>query len=238
MSGSDLLLVVDTSGGDAGVALAGEGFVDTRLLPTTERGQARTEDLAACTAALLAARGISPSRLALLGAVVGPGSYTGLRSGLAFVGGLAFAGSLPVVPVPSLELLAWRGAEPGETVAAWCPAGAGRALLAAYRRGEQSLDETAAPLAVEDGEAWSLPAEASALVCTAAVSEAAAAACRGAGVGVRVLRGDGLAALAALVRLKALRGLAGPASHALPLYVGQSTARPNRHRVAVADAPE
>jgi len=50
---------------------------------------------------------------------IGPGSFTGLRISLALAKGLAFAGGLPLVGVPTLEALAHVAeAPPGETICA------------------------------------------------------------------------------------------------------------------------
>jgi len=236
-SAGPLLLAVDTSGADAGLVLAGDGFTDVRRLPVSPGGQARTEDLADLAAGLLSARGLAPRQLGVLAAVTGPGSYTGLRSGLAFLRGLAFADSLPAVSVGSLELLAWRGAAPGETVAAWWPAGSGRAMVAAYRREDDGLDEVEAPRVVEEGEELRLHGDATVLIAAAALPEAVEAAARAAGLGVRVPLADPLVELAGLARAKVTAGRTTDAAEVLPLYVGQSTARPNRHRVAVAESP-
>jgi tRNA threonylcarbamoyladenosine biosynthesis protein TsaB len=46
---------------------------------------------------------------------IGPGSFTGLRIGLALAKGFAFAGALPLVGVPTLEALAWVAAAAPET---------------------------------------------------------------------------------------------------------------------------
>ena len=37
---------------------------------------------------------------------IGPGSFTGLRVGLGFTKGLAFAKELPIIPVPTLQIMA------------------------------------------------------------------------------------------------------------------------------------
>lgn len=55
---------------------------------------------------ILADSGLTPVELDGLAVTVGPGAFTGLRVGLAFVKGLAMAIGKPVVPLSSLELLA------------------------------------------------------------------------------------------------------------------------------------
>jgi tRNA threonylcarbamoyladenosine biosynthesis protein TsaB len=237
-AGRGLLLALDTSGEGSGLVLAGEGFVDVALLPLTAGGQARTEDLSTCVADLLGTRGLGPGDLRMLGAVVGPGSYTGLRSGLAFLVGLSLADSLPSVAVGSLELLAWRTAREKETAAACRSAGAGRAMVAAYRREGEVLVEVSAPVLVEGGGGGAWAVSAAVLASTPDLPVEVVSAATAAGLEVRAPEGDALVALAHLVRAKAGRGLAGRASSLLPVYVGQSTARPNRHRVALPELPE
>ncbi|MZP29891.1 tRNA (adenosine(37)-N6)-threonylcarbamoyltransferase complex dimerization subunit type 1 TsaB [Heliobacterium undosum] len=66
-----------------------------RLLPAIEQ--------------LLALAELSLADMAGLAVAIGPGSFTGLRIGLATVKGMAHPLGLPVVGVPTLEALVWNG---------------------------------------------------------------------------------------------------------------------------------
>jgi tRNA threonylcarbamoyladenosine biosynthesis protein TsaB len=72
-------------------------------------GQA--ESLIPQVGALLAAQGVDWSALDRLAVTVGPGSFTGLRVGLAAAQGLALATGLPVVGITTLEVFATHAAQ-------------------------------------------------------------------------------------------------------------------------------
>jgi tRNA threonylcarbamoyl adenosine modification protein YeaZ len=61
--------------------------------------------------------------LSKIGVATGPGSFTGLRSGVSFGVGLAMGLGIPIVPLPTLELQAARADGPAVAVA---EAGRGR----------------------------------------------------------------------------------------------------------------
>lgn len=101
---ADLLLAVDTSTPGGSIALCdGEEvlFECYRKLPGTH-----TDWLLPAIEQLFNDAGIGLHDLALLAVVHGPGSFTGLRVGMATVKGLAIGGDLPVAGISSLELLA------------------------------------------------------------------------------------------------------------------------------------
>jgi tRNA threonylcarbamoyladenosine biosynthesis protein TsaB len=81
----------------------------------------------------------------LLAVAAGPGSFTGLRIGIASMQGLAFARSLKIVPVSTLEALAHeieRDAGEGELIAPWVDAQRGEVFATLYGAG---LRATLAP---------------------------------------------------------------------------------------------
>jgi tRNA threonylcarbamoyladenosine biosynthesis protein TsaB len=90
-----------------------------------------------------------------LAAGVGPGSFTGLRVGLAAVKALAYARKLPVLGASSLRALALSARRPGELLVPTLEARRGELYACAVRDGELIHPETV--LRVQDFAAW-LPA--------------------------------------------------------------------------------
>ena len=131
VAGSSLLLALDTSTSQAGIALY-DGAVQAELVWTAGRNHAR--QLMPAVRQLLEQLGIGPGDLAAVGAARGPGSFTGLRVGLAVGRGLAFALGLPLYGVGSLQVqAAGLAASPGP-VRAVLDAGRGRFATALFRR--------------------------------------------------------------------------------------------------------
>jgi len=82
---------------------------------------------------LLGAHGVSPGGLAGVVVADGPGSFTGLRIGIAFAKGLCRAAGLPLLAAPSLLGAARAAAKGGDVVVAEYDALRGDVYRAAYR---------------------------------------------------------------------------------------------------------
>jgi tRNA threonylcarbamoyladenosine biosynthesis protein TsaB len=103
-----MILSIDTCLGASSVAVIdGERVLAARSEPMTRGHQERIGIIAREAAA---EAGVAFTHLDRIGVTVGPGSFTGLRVGLAFAKGLATALSIPCVGVTTLETLAY-GAE-------------------------------------------------------------------------------------------------------------------------------
>ncbi len=117
--------------------------------------------VAPAAARLLEKRGWRPGDLDLLAVGLGPGSFTGVRVGLAFVKGLALASGRPVVGVPSLEALARNAPADAPAVATLVDARWGEAYLAVFRRGPAGLARELSETVLGPGEiAARIPADA------------------------------------------------------------------------------
>lgn len=128
---SRLLLALDTSTSLAGLALY-DGQVQTETTWWVGRSHAR--QLMPAVRAALEAVGRGPGDLAAVAAARGPGSFTGLRVGLAVARGLAFALELPLYGVGSLDVVAAGLRASPWPVRAVLDAGRGRFATALYRQ--------------------------------------------------------------------------------------------------------
>jgi tRNA threonylcarbamoyladenosine biosynthesis protein TsaB len=99
-----MLLAVDTSTAQIGLALYDGTRITGELTWTSH--QHHTTELAPALAGLLVRSAATMNQIDALGVAIGPGSFTSLRVGLAFVKGLALARRLPLVGIPTLDILA------------------------------------------------------------------------------------------------------------------------------------
>ena len=99
-----MLLAIDTSTAQIGLALYDGATVPGELVWQSRTHH--TEQLAPALADLLDRVGIKMDSLKALGVAIGPGSFTSLRVGLAFIKGLALARHLPLVGIPTLDIVA------------------------------------------------------------------------------------------------------------------------------------
>jgi tRNA threonylcarbamoyl adenosine modification protein YeaZ len=103
-----LLLALDTAGPDCAAALVRFGYGDepTLAVRTVERiGRGHAERLMPVVEATLAEGGASYGDLDRIAVTTGPGSFTGIRVGVAAARGLALALDIPATGVGSLEAL-------------------------------------------------------------------------------------------------------------------------------------
>jgi len=99
-----MYLCLDTSGIYLNIALCRQGKVLAGL--SREAGTGHSEILAAELGALLKRHDIKLSDIGLLAAATGPGSFTGLRVGIAFIKGLAAGLKLPALSLNTLDAMA------------------------------------------------------------------------------------------------------------------------------------
>ena len=101
-----MILAVDTSGRTASCAVAENGVLLGYRMLYTQR--AHSQILLPMVKELLAETGHSVQDVDLFAAANGPGSYTGLRIGIAAMQALGFAGGKQCAGISSLEGLAWN----------------------------------------------------------------------------------------------------------------------------------
>lgn len=140
------LLVIDTSGPVCGVAV----MEDEKVLCeyTVQNRNTHSANLMPMTEAGLASAGLEVRDLDAVAAVTGPGSFTGVRIGVATAKGLAHGAGIPCIAVDALESLSLSA---GGFDGVICPiqdARAGQVYGAAFREGERLLPDE--PLKLEE----------------------------------------------------------------------------------------
>jgi tRNA threonylcarbamoyladenosine biosynthesis protein TsaB len=115
-----LLLAIDTSGKNSSLALARvrEGSPEVELVEAVPlAGGTFSTQLVPQIATLLKKHGYTKSELSGFVVISGPGSFTGLRVGLAAIKALAEVLQKPIAAVSLLEAVAWASGKHGRVVA-------------------------------------------------------------------------------------------------------------------------
>ena len=122
-----MLLAVDTSTAQLGLALYdGAQIIGEYAWRSSQR---HTVELAPAISELLTRCGITMDDIRAVGVALGPGSFTSLRVGLSLVKGLALSRHLPLVGIPTLDVLA--AAQPASKLPLVVAIQAGRGRFAA-----------------------------------------------------------------------------------------------------------
>lgn len=110
------ILAIDSSGLVASVALLADGIVIGEY--TNNNKKTHSQTLLPMIEAMLQMADTEVAELDAIAIASGPGSFTGLRIGAATAKGLAGALKIPIIPVPTLEALAYNFAGKGGII---CP---------------------------------------------------------------------------------------------------------------------
>ena len=140
------ILVIDTSGPVCGTAVMDIERVYSEF--TAQNKNTHSASLMPMTEAALRAAGTELKDLDAIAAVTGPGSFTGVRIGVATAKGLAHGAGIPTIPVDALEALAESAGDFDGIVCPIQDARAGQVYGAAFRNGERLSGDT--PMKLEE----------------------------------------------------------------------------------------
>ena len=163
-----MLLAVDTSTAQVGLAVYdGSQIIGEYAWRSSQR---HTVELAPAVFELLTRCGLTMDNVRALGVALGPGSFTSLRVGLSLVKGFALARSLPLIGIPTLDILA--AAQPLSKLPLLIAIQAGRGRVAAgwYRRSKGSW-QAKGPARVVTAKALGDEVKSPAIVCAELTAE-------------------------------------------------------------------
>lgn len=140
------LLAIDTSTEQAGIALSTSEGVLVRTWPAS---RAQTTTVLPEIDRMIAGADLQPADVTGLIVATGPGTFTGLRVGLAIAKGIIAARHVPLIGIPTLDIVFAQ--HPGEYVVAVLPAGRGRVVW--QKPGGAPVNATIAELIAAVGDA-------------------------------------------------------------------------------------
>ena len=126
-----MLVAIDTSTAYASLAL--HDGIQLRVEHTWESPRRHTVELLPRLVAALEQLGLESEHLSGVAVARGPGSFTGLRVGMAVAKGLAVAQGLPLIGVPTLDIVASAQGRSRLPLCAVLQAGRSRISVATYR---------------------------------------------------------------------------------------------------------
>jgi tRNA threonylcarbamoyladenosine biosynthesis protein TsaB len=142
-----LILALDTSSAAGSAALVRDGVVVVERAgdPSRTHGERLPGELMA----ILREAGADLKDVDRFAVSVGPGSFTGLRVGIATIQGLAMARRTLVTPVSSFEALAWHARGTAEAIATWIDAHRGEVFATLFDGDGRTILEPATSLSPE-----------------------------------------------------------------------------------------
>ncbi len=132
------ILSVDSSYKPMSAAISRDGSLIAECFFSL--GLTHSETLMPVIDEMLKRAGISLKEIDALAVTEGPGSFTGLRIGSGTVKGLSDALGLPIIPVPTLEVMAFNIFSPDSLICPMLDARRGNVYSAVYRHGGKSLE--------------------------------------------------------------------------------------------------
>ena len=125
-----MLLAIDTATRYASLALYdGTGIISEQTWYSKNN---HSVEMLPAIDRMLSRQGLTPSDLTGVAVAKGPGSFTGLRIGMSIAKGLCLALDIPIVAIPTLDIITYAAGDPGGPVLAVLQAGRGRLCVGTY----------------------------------------------------------------------------------------------------------
>ena len=169
------LLAIDTAANLCAASVLDTEAGEERGRAVLDLGKGHAEQLMGVIGSALAAAGLDFADLGAVAVATGPGSFTGIRVGVAAARGLALALKIPAIGVTTLEAIAAETRErfPGRAVLAALDAGRGEIHAALYDEKGSALRE---PFVADLSEAAAIATDKKPVLAGSAAAMIAAAA--------------------------------------------------------------